>query len=99
MTALKETLYLCKSETDSVLTPWGTSLLMTAAVLPWASEGSFCPNPANTYWMLNITQMRNDCKANGIASGIANIYAYNQMYNLGLSTLSYSWPVFKKKRR
>lgn len=63
------------------------------------SEGSFCPNPANTYWMLNITQRRNACKANGIASGIANIYAYNQMCNLGLSTLSYSWPMFKRKKK
>lgn len=43
--------------------------------------------------------MRNSCKVNGIDSGIANIYVYIQMCNLGLSTLSYPWPVFKKKKK
>lgn len=43
--------------------------------------------------------MRNSCKVNGTASGIANIYVYNQMCNLGLNILSYPWPVFKKKKK
>lgn len=54
LTALKETSmqtwnWICPY-------PWGTSLLMAVAVFPWASKGTFCPNPANTYWGLILQQ-------------------------------------------